>query len=102
MRIDDNGTTGIGSPGLGRAQQPAEITARNDAAAARTVRNGSGDEVSLSTLAGHLKAAEDGSPQQEARIASLSAAFLAGTYEADPAAVADGIIGEAESQGPMG
>lgn len=102
MRIDDNGTTGIGAPGLGRAQQSAEVTARQDAAAARTARSGSGDEVSLSTLAGHLNAAKEGSPEREARIASLAAAFEAGSYEADPQAVAEGIIGEAETEGPMG
>jgi anti-sigma28 factor (negative regulator of flagellin synthesis) len=102
MRIDDNGTTGIGSPGLGRAQQSADVTARNDAATARTLRGSGGDEVSLSSLAGRLNAAEEGSPEWEARIASLSAAYLAGNYEADPESVADGIIGEAESQGPIG
>jgi flagellar biosynthesis anti-sigma factor FlgM len=102
MRIDDNGTAGIGSPGLGRAQQPAEVTVRQDAGAARSVRTGSGDEVSLSTLAGRLKAAEEGSPEREARIEALAQAFMAGKYEADPEAVANGIISEAESQGPMG
>lgn len=102
MRIDDNGKTGIGSPGLGRAEQPGDVTARNNAAEARTTRSGNGDEVSLSSLAGSLHKAEEGSPEYEARIASLSEAFLAGTYEADPEAVADGIIADAESLGPAG
>lgn len=102
MRIDDNGTTGIGSPGLGRAQQSGEVTARQGTAAARTTKTGSGDEVSLSTLAGRLNALEAGSPEREARIASLTEAYLSGKYEADPEAIANGIIGEAESQGPMG
>lgn len=101
MRINDNGTAGIGSPGLGKAQQPAEVTARHDATAARTTKSGSGDEVSLSTLADRLSAAEDSSPEREARIQSLAAAFLAGSYEADPEAIADKLLGEAESQGPM-
>lgn len=102
MRIDDNGTTGIGSSGLGRTQQPAEVTSRTDATAARSIRSGSGDEVSLSSLAGSLNAADQSSPEREARIASLSAAFLNGSYDPDPGAIADGIIGEAEAEGPMG
>jgi flagellar biosynthesis anti-sigma factor FlgM len=102
MRIDDTGTSGIGSSGLGRTQQPAEITSRTDASAARSIRSGSGDEVSLSSLAGRIHAADQNSPEHEARIASLSAAFLNGSYDPDPGAIADGIIDEAEAQGPMG
>lgn len=102
MRIDDNGTTGIGSAGLGRAQQPAEVPPRSDVAAGRAAAGGNGDKVSLSALADRLNASQENSPEREARIASLSAAVLSGRYEADAEAVADGIIGEAESQGPMG
>jgi flagellar biosynthesis anti-sigma factor FlgM len=99
MRIDDTGTNTVGSPGLGRAQQTTEITEKQAASQAR--RSGGGDEVNLSALAGQLQAAAQSSPEREARISALAAAYEAGNYQPDPLAIADEMIGEAESYGPQ-
>ena len=101
MRIDDTGTNTVGSPGLGRAQQATEITEKQGASQVRRSGGGVGDEVNLSALAGQLQAAAESSPEREARISALAAAYEAGNYQPDPLAIADEMIGEAESYGPQ-
>lgn len=50
------------------------------------------DRVSLSNLSSALARLSDEGPPESQRISQLAAAYRAGTYQADPAAVARGIV----------
>lgn len=77
--------------------QTQKTEAAQGAAAAKSVANkGSvgSDEVNLSSLANVLQDAVTESPERAAYLEKLSVEFAAGTYQADPQAVAKSLIGE--------
>jgi anti-sigma28 factor (negative regulator of flagellin synthesis) len=56
--------------------------------------SGGSDEVNLSSLANVLQDAITESPEKTAYLEKLAAQYAAGTYQADPQAVAKSLIGE--------
>jgi flagellar biosynthesis anti-sigma factor FlgM len=77
--------------------QTQKTESAQGAAAAKGVANkgsGGSDEVNLSSLANVLQDAVTESPERAAYLEKLSAEFAAGTYQADPQAVAKSLIGE--------
>ena len=92
MRIDDKNVAGLGAGGVDQARAAEAASKRNSGQGA--ARSGAGDEVSLSGLAEQISSQEAHSPAREARLARLAEQVALGTYEPDPAAVADGLIAE--------
>ncbi len=77
--------------------QTQKTEAAQGAAASKVGANkgsGGSDEVNLSRLASVLQDAVTESPERTAYLEKLSAQFAAGTYQADPQAVAKSLIGE--------
>jgi flagellar biosynthesis anti-sigma factor FlgM len=95
MKINDVYTSSQAAATYGSQTQRAE--AAQGAAAAKVGANKGGtgsDEVSLSSLASVLQDAVTESPERAAYLEKLSAQYAAGTYQADPQAVAKSLIGE--------
>lgn len=112
MKVDDRGSTGGvqgGGTGLGvpasALKKPGTVPGVGESTGSSGgagAVGGSGDEVALSSLAGRISAEGPDAPEREAKIAQLAAVFESGSYEVDAEAVADAMMGEAESQGLEG
>jgi len=77
--------------------QTQKTEAAQGAAAAKVGANkgaGGTDEVNLSSLANVLQDAVTESPARTAYLEKLAAEYAAGTYQADPQAVAKSLVGE--------
>ncbi|MGJ5820648.1 flagellar biosynthesis anti-sigma factor FlgM [Paludibaculum fermentans] len=107
MRIDTNNMAGIGASGLDRTQSADAVEQQAGQAVAKRGAGGAADQVNLSVLAERLQAMEPQSPERQARLEQLAAAYQAGTYNPDPAAVSEAMIDDAtmasgESTGSVG
>jgi anti-sigma28 factor (negative regulator of flagellin synthesis) len=91
MKINDANLTGLGSTGIGKAQE-TEQSAR-----VRQGRTGDGassstDQVQLSNLSETLRASESESPQRAAHLERLSAEVQAGRYQVDSTELSKNIV----------
>lgn len=90
---------GIGASGLDRTQSTEAVDQQASTGAARRLGRGGTDQVSLSRLAEQLKALDSQSPERQARLDQLAAAYQAGEYNPDPEAVGDAVIDDALAWG---
>ncbi|QOY86748.1 flagellar biosynthesis anti-sigma factor FlgM [Paludibaculum fermentans] len=97
MRIDTNNMAGIGASGLDRTQSADAVEQQAGQAVAKRGAGGATDQVNLSVLAERLQSMEPQSPERQARLEQLSAAYQAGTYNPDPMAVSEAMIDDATS-----
>ena len=72
----------------------AAAQARSAKSASGANKTGSGDEVSLSSLASALQGALTESPERSAYIEKLAGEYAAGTYKPDAGETARGIVAE--------
>lgn len=101
MKINDVYTSSQAAATYQNQTQKTE--AAQGATAAGVVANkgsGGSDEVNLSSLANVLQDAITESPERAAYLEKLSAQYAAGTYQADPQAVAKSLIGETLADKP--
>lgn len=97
MRIDDNNLAGIRSAATS-ANQQIRATDKQGANAAKVSGDGaSGDEVQLSSVAGHVSAGslsgdQSVSAERSARVAHLTELVQTGQYHPDPEKVANSMI----------
>ncbi len=109
MKVDDHGSMGglqSGAAGLNvpaaaakKSERLSGVGGQGGVAGSAEIGGNAGDEVSFSSLAGRISGEAADSVEREARIDRLAAAFEAGRYQVDADAVADAMIGEAESHG---
>jgi flagellar biosynthesis anti-sigma factor FlgM len=92
MKINDSQLNSVTT-----AAQQAEQAGSTQAtrAGASPKADSRGDAVQLSGLSSTLQALAHGGPQQEARVASLSAEYQGGNYRVNAAAVGKQIVSEA-------
>lgn len=91
MKITDSGGSDVS--GLNRTQ---ELNASTATSTSRSTGSGRQDQVSLSSLSSLLIAHQTNSPQHQARLAQLSAAFASGSYRVDAAALSSKIISSSQ------
>ena len=91
MKINDSNVAGLGSQGIGKAQETEQ------GARVRQGRTGDGassstDQVQLSNLSETLRASESESPERAAHLERLSADVQAGRYHVDSAKLSKSIV----------
>ena len=91
MKINDANVAGLGSQGIGKAQEAEH------GAGVRQSRIGDGsstsaDKVQLSNLSETLRASESESPERAAHLERLSADVQAGRYHVDSAKLSKSIV----------
>jgi anti-sigma28 factor (negative regulator of flagellin synthesis) len=86
MRVNDSSSSGIS--GLNRTD-PGSSGAGSKIRGGRFDRD---DQVSLSNLSSAMNALETDSPERSARLSSLSAAIMSGSYQVDPSALSGALI----------
>ncbi|WP_321474275.1 flagellar biosynthesis anti-sigma factor FlgM [uncultured Paludibaculum sp.] len=99
MRIDTNNMAGIEASGLDRTQSTEAVEQQAGPGVAKRGTRGGADQVSLSTLAERLQSLESQSPERQARLEHLTAAYQSGNYDPDPDAISEAIIEDATSAG---
>ena len=92
MRIPDNQSGGIGAPGINRTQETVTATSTGRTG---TERKEGGDQIQISNLAAHLKAASPGSAERAARIELLRVQVAQGEYAPDADKVSSAMMEEA-------
>lgn len=95
MRIDNNNMAGIGASGLDRTQSTEAVEIQTGQGVAKRGQGGNTDHVNLSTLAERLRSLESQSPERQARLDQLAAAYQSGKYDPDPEAVSEAVIEDA-------
>lgn len=95
MRVNDNNLAGLGAPGLDRAGSTEAVERAGAGGAQAKQAGGASDQVSLSGLAARLQELDSQSPDREAKLNGLKAAYESGQYQAPAEQVAERMMDDA-------
>ena len=96
MRVDNRNLTGAAPAQSGRAQQTKKSNRNQGARTGTAVTGKIGDRVELSSIAETLARAMSAFGSERAnRVPALAAQYRSGSYHADSAATARGMVSEA-------
>jgi Anti-sigma-28 factor, FlgM len=100
MRVDDRNLTSGPAVESGRAQDTQRISREDSLRSGSKVDSSGGDQVELSSTLGSLSRAMSAyGTDRESRVASLTAQYRSGSYQANSLATSRGMVSEALATG---